>query len=119
MRNNVKNLYDYGAKEIHVRISCPPLIYPCPFINFSESRSPLELITRRYIQEKEGRHDRNLDRYVESGTEEYNGMVEYIRKQINVASLKFNTVQGLVSAIGLPQEQICTHCFNGCSYGHE
>ncbi|HIT48878.1 MAG TPA: amidophosphoribosyltransferase [Candidatus Coprenecus stercoripullorum] len=119
LRNNVKNLYDYGAKEIHVRISCPPLIYPCPFINFSESRSPLELITRRYIQEKEGRHDRNLDRYVESGTEEYKGMVEYIRKQINVASLKFNTVQGLVSAIGLPQEQICTHCFNGCSYGHE
>ena len=119
LRNNVRNLYEYGAKEVHVRISCPPLVYPCEFINFSESRTPLELICRRFIQQKEGAHDRNLGKYVRNDTAEYAEMVEYIRKEVNVASLKFNTIDNLISSIGLPREMICTHCFDGSSYGHE
>ncbi len=119
LRNNVRNLYEYGAKEVHVRISCPPLIYPCEFINFSESRTPLELISRRFILKNEGAHDRNLGKYVRNDTAEYTAMVEYIRKEVNVASLKFNSLDNLVSAIGLPKEMICTHCFDGSSYGHE
>ena len=119
LRNNVRNLYDYGAKEVHVRISCPPLVYPCEFINFSESRTPLELIARRFILKNEGAHDKNLGKYVRNDTPEYAAMVDYIKKEVNVASLKFNSIENLVSAIGLPKEMICTHCFDGSSYGHE
>ena len=110
LRNNVRNLYDYGAKEVHVRISCPPLVYPCEFINFSESRTPLELIARRFILKNEGAHDKNLGKYVRNDTPEYAAMVDYIKKEVNVASLKFNSIENLVSAIG---------CFDGSSYGHE
>lgn len=119
LRDNVKHLYDYGAKEVHVRISCPPLVYPCPFINFSSSRSPLELISRRYILMKEGAHDKNIGKYVQNNSNEYKEMVEYIRKELNLASLKFNTIDHLINAIGLPKECLCTHCFDGSSYGHE
>ena len=114
-----RNLYEYGAKEVHVRISCPPLVYPCEFINFSESRTPLELIARRFILKNEGAHDRNLGRYVRNDTAEYAAMVDYIKKEVNVASLMFNSIENLVSAIGLPKDMICTHCFDGSSYGHE
>ena len=119
LRNNVRNLYEYGAKEVHVRISCPPLIYPCEFLNFSESRTPLELISRRFILRNEGAHDKNLGKYVRNDTAEYAAMVEYIRNEVNVASLKFNTLDNLVASIGLPKDMICTHCFDGSSYGHE
>lgn len=117
LRDNVKHLYDYGAKEVHVRISCPPLLYPCEFINFSESRSPLELITRRFILKKEGAHDRNLGKYVQNTTKEYAEMVEYIKNELSLASLAFNSIDNLISAIGLPKERVCTHCFDGSSYG--
>ncbi|MFA7115694.1 MAG: amidophosphoribosyltransferase [Bacteroidales bacterium] len=117
LKDNVKYLYDYGAKEVHVRISCPPLIYPCPFLNFSASRSPLEYITRRFILMKEGAQDKNLDKYSTTGTPEYKALVEHIRKELNLSSLRFNTIQHLVEAIGLPKEDICTHCFDGTSYG--
>lgn len=119
LRDNVKNLYEYGAKEVHVRISCPPLLYPCPFINFSASKSPLELISRRFILMKEGAHDKNIGKYVKNDSQGYKDMVEYIRKELNLASLKFNTIDHLIKAIGLPKECICTHCFDGSSYGHE
>lgn len=118
LKDNVKHLYDYGAKEVHVRISCPPLLYPCEFLNFSESRTPLELISRRYILLKEGAHDKNLGKYVRNDSQEYVDMVEYIRNELNLASLKFNTIDHLIEAIGLPKERICTHCFDGSSYGY-
>lgn len=117
LTDNVKKLYQYGAKEVHIRISCPPLIYACPFINFSTSRSDLELITRRVIKELEGDENKNLAAYVIFGTEQYNNMVEKIRVTLNANSLKFNSMEDLVSAIGLPKEQICTHCFDNSSYG--
>lgn len=118
LRDNVKHLYDYGAKEVHVRISCPPLVYPCEFINFSESRSPLELITRRFILMNEGAHDKNLGKYVKNTSPEYAKMVNYIKNELCLASLSFNTIDNLVDAIGLPKERICTHCFDGSSYGY-
>lgn len=118
LRNNVGYLYEYGAKEVHIRVSCPPLVYPCEFINFSSSRTPLELIARRFILSKEGAHDKNLEKYSNPTTNEYKELVEYIRKEINAASLSFNTVEDLIKAIGLPKEDICTHCFDGSSYGH-
>jgi amidophosphoribosyltransferase len=116
LQDNVQALYGYGAKEIHMRISCPPLIYPCKFLNFASRNSDLDLITRRFIQEFEGVHDKNLDKYKTTDSPEYNRLVEKIRISFNLNSLKFGTIEDLVKAIGLPKEQICTHCFDGSSY---
>lgn len=116
LRDNVSDLYADGAKEVHVRISCPPLIYPCRFINFTASKSELELITRRVIQEREGAHDKNLDAYATTGSPEYKGMVEDIRRQLGVTSLKFASIENVVNSIGLPKCKICTHCFDGSSH---
>ncbi len=116
LRDNTKVLYEYGAKEVHIRIACPPLIYSCPFVGFSASKSDLELITRRIINDLEGDPNKNLERYATSGTPEYDRMVDIIRENFGLTSLKFNTLEGLVKAIGLPKCEICTHCFDGSSY---
>lgn len=116
LRDNVNILYGYGAKEVHMRISCPPLLYSCPFINFSASKSEMELITRRVIEELEGANDKNLEEYTKSGSPCYCKMVETICKKFGMTSLKFNTLENLVKAIGLPKDSICTHCFDGSSY---
>ncbi|HBG24813.1 MAG: amidophosphoribosyltransferase [Bacteroidetes bacterium GWF2_41_61] len=116
LKDNAQTLISFGAKEIHIRISCPPLVYPCDFLNFSASRSPLELITRRYILQKEGAHDVNLKKYSDASTEEYREMTEFIRDELGLSSLKFNSIETLVKAIGLPKSSICTHCFDGTGY---
>lgn len=116
LRDNVKILYDYGAKEVHMRIACPPLIYACPFIGFTASKGDLELITRRMIQELEGDHTKNLDKYATTDSPEYNRMVEMIRERFGLTSLKFNSVETLIEAIGLPKCKVCTHCFDGGSH---
>jgi amidophosphoribosyltransferase len=115
LRDNVKMLYQYGAKEVHIRIACPPLIYGCPFIGFTASKSDLELITRRIIKELEGDENKNLDKYATTNSPEYTKMVECIRERFGFESLKFNTLETLVESIGLPKCQLCTHCFDGSS----
>ena len=117
LRDNVKMMYEYGAKEVHIRISCPPLLYGCEFLNFSASKNVMELITRRVIKELEGDDNKNLHLYMDSSTKEYANMVEIIRKHIGVDTLKFNTLDTITNAIGLPKERICTHCFDGSSFG--
>ncbi|ANU63096.1 amidophosphoribosyltransferase [Muribaculum intestinale] len=116
LRDNVKDLFDCGAKEVHVRISCPPLIYPCKFINFTASKSDMELITRRVIKDLEGDADKDLDKYATTGSPQYEAMVEKIREQLGLTSLKFSSVETVVKAIGLPKCKVCTHCFDGTSY---
>ena len=115
LKDNVKILYDYGAREVHMRIGCPPLIYGCPFIGFSASKTDLELISRRIIKEFEGDPDRNLEKYAATGSPEYCRLVEAIRERFGLTSLKFNTLETLVEAIGLPKCKVCTHCFDGSS----
>ncbi len=115
LRDNVKVLFDYGAKEVHIRIACPPLIYACPFIGFTASKSPLELITRRIIRELEGDENKNLELYAKTDSPQYKQMVEIIRERFGLNSLKFNTLETLVESIGLPKCQLCTHCFDGSS----
>ena len=115
LRDNVKVLYEYGAKEVHIRIACPPLIYACPFIGFTASKSPLELITRRIIKELEGDENKNLEKYATTGSPEYNRMVEIMRERFDFTSLRFNTLETLVESIGLPKCKLCTHCFDGSS----
>ncbi len=115
LRDNTKELYECGAKEVHMRISCPPLIYGCQFINFSRSQSDMELITRRVIKDFEGDENKNLDKYTETDSPEYCRMVEEIGKRLNLTSLKFSKLETLIESIGLPKCQICTHCFDGSS----
>ena len=116
LKDNVKVLFEYGAKDVHIRISCPPLVYPCSFIGFTSSRSSMELITRRIIQDFEGDENKNLEAYSQTGSPEYERMVEEIRKRLGLTSLRFNKLETLVKAIGLPKERICTHCFDGSSH---
>lgn len=116
LHDNVNDLYRYGAKEVHMRISCPPLIYPCKFLNFTGSKSELELITRRVIKNLEGDCSKNLPAYATTNSPQYCKMVDCIRKDLNITTLKFNPLETLVKSIGLPKECICTHCFDGSSY---
>ena len=115
LRDNVKVLYEYGAKEVHIRIACPPLIYACPFVGFTASKSPLELITRRVIEELEGDADKNLEKYATTGSPEYEKMVSIIAERFGPTTLKFNTLETLIESIGLPKCKVCTHCFDGSS----
>lgn len=115
LRDNVRDLRNAGVEDIHMRISCPPLIYSCKFLNFTASKSDLELITRRAIRKLEGDADKNLNLYSITSSPQYNAMVEEIRKQLDLTSLKFCTIDSIVNAIGLPKECICTHCFDGSS----
>ncbi len=116
LRDNVKVLFDQaGLKECHMRIACPPLVYGCPFINFTSSKSDMELITRRMIQKFEGDPNKNLDKYATTDSPEYKRMVDEIAKELGLTTLKFNTIEQLIEAIGLPKFQVCTHCFDGSS----
>lgn len=116
LNDNVKVLYECGAKEVHMRIACPPLIYGCRYLNFTSSKSEMELLTRRIIEELEGDANAHLDEYAKTGSCRYCKMVERMREKYGLSSLKFNTLENLVEAIGLPKEQICTHCFDGSSH---
>ena len=118
LRDQTRMLYANGVKRIHIRISCPPLLYGCDFLNFSTSKTDRELITRRVIEELEGGQVRNLEAYRDETTKEYATMVETIRKTIGVDTLKFNSLSTVCDAIGLPKCKVCTHCFDGSSYGN-
>jgi amidophosphoribosyltransferase len=116
LRDNVKMFFDYGAKEVHARISCPPLVYGCPYIGFTVSKSDMELITRQVIKDFEGDADKNLEKYSATDSPEYKRMVEEIGRRLGLTSVKFNKIETLIDAIGLPKEKLCTHCFDGTSY---
>lgn len=116
LNDNVKVLYDCGAREVHMRIACPPLIYGCRYVGFTSSKSDMELLTRRIIGQLEGDPNANLEAYATTGSPQYCAMVEKIRERFNLSSLKFNTIENLVKAIGLPKCKICTHCFDGSSH---
>ena len=119
LRDNVADIRRAGAKAVHIRISCPPLIYPCEFLNFTSSKSAMELIARRVIARLEPDADEDVLReYATAGTPRYEAMVEEIRKELGLDSLRFSSVDDLVASIGLPADRICTHCFDGSSYGH-
>ncbi|WP_026475693.1 amidophosphoribosyltransferase [Alkaliflexus imshenetskii] len=115
LRDNVKDLHAGGIKEIHMRIACPPIIFPCPFLNFSSSRSSLDLATRKAIKHLEGDENANLDQYADPKSEKYAAMVEYIRQDLGLTTLKFQNLDDLVTAIGLPKEKLCTHCWDNSS----
>ena len=119
LRDNVRTFFEYGAKEVHCRISCPPLVYGCPFIGFTASKSDLELITRQIIRDFEGDDKKNLEKYAQTDSPEYQRMVSEIARRLGLSSLKFAKLEDLVESIGMPKCKVCTHCFDGTSYCHQ
>jgi amidophosphoribosyltransferase len=116
LKDNVKHLHAGGIKEIHMRIACPPLTYPCEFLNFSRSRTSLDLATRKAIKQLEGHENVNLKEYSDTSDGKYANMVEQIRKNLGLTTLKYQKLSDLVMAIGLPKEKLCTHCWDGSGY---
>ena len=114
LRETTEFLYQSGAKEVHVRPACPPLLYGCKFLNFSRSKSELDLITRRIIQEKEGDHAEDvLEEYADPCSKRYAELLEEIRRQQNFTTLRFHRLDDLVESIGISPCKLCTYCFNG------
>ncbi len=108
-------LYQSGAKEVHIRPACPPLLYGCKYLNFSRSNSEMDLITRRVIKKLEGDNvsDEVLQKYADPETEEYERMVEEIRKELNFTSLRYNRLDDMLDSVGIDKNNLCTYCWNG------
>ena len=104
--------YAEGCLETHMRIACPPLFYPCRFLNFSRSKSEYDLITRRYIRGHEG-EGADVSKYTDPESDCYKRMVEFIREKLNLTTLAFQHLDDLIKAIGLPAENLCTYCWTG------
>lgn len=113
LKDNIRRLYDCGALEVHMRIACPPLIFGCKFLNFSRSKSELDLAGRWAIQQLEGGKITDINDYSNPETDKFKKMVEIIQKRLNLSSLGYQRLNDLVKAIGLPVEKLCTYCWNG------
>ena len=115
LRETTEFLYESGAKEVHIRPACPPLVYGCKYLNFSRSKSDMDLITRKVIQKLEGPDvsDEILQEYTDPSSEKYEIMEEEIRKELNFTSLKFNRLDDLLDSVGIDPDHLCTYCWNG------
>jgi amidophosphoribosyltransferase len=113
LKDIIKRLFEHGAEEVHMRPACPPLLYKCPFLNFSRSRSELDLAARRAIEEIEG--DADPAGYSVAGTPAYEEMVGSIERRLGLTSLRYQRLDRMVEAIGLPGERLCTYCWDGKS----
>ena len=115
LRETTEFLYQSGAKEVHVRPACPPLLYGCKYLNFSRSKSELDLITRRVIKEREGDNcpKEVLEEYANPCSCRYAEMIEAIRKQQNFTTLRYHRLDDLIESIGIEPCKVCTYCFDG------
>jgi len=107
----IKKLMDNGAREIHIRPACPPLMFPCVFA--SSTRSKSELACRRAIRAIEGADIDDVSEYLNHRSEKYRNMVAWIRRDLNVTSLKYLNIEDMIEAIGLPESQLCLYCWQG------
>jgi amidophosphoribosyltransferase len=115
LKDNTIDLRRSGAAEVHMRIACPPLLFACDFLNFSESRSILELAGRKAISQLGG-DEKDLSEYSNPDSAKYAEMVEQIAKNLDLDSLVYQRLDDLVEAIGLPKDKLCTHCWDGSSH---
>ena len=115
LKDNTNDMRKYGAAELHMRIACPPLLYPCEYLNFTQSRTPMELAARRAVKELNGNED-ELEEFSDPDSEKYRKMVDKIAENLDLDSLLYQRLDDLVNAIGLPKEKLCTHCWDGSSY---
>jgi amidophosphoribosyltransferase len=107
----VKKLWESGAQEVHIRPACPPLMFPCKYA--LSTRGIAELAARRAIRAIEGKDIEDVSEYVDPHTEKYARMVEWIREELDVTSLKYQTIDNMVQAIGLSKEKLCLYCWSG------
>lgn len=127
LKNNVQVLFRNGVKEIHARISCPPIINTCPFLSFTNTRAEMELVTRRVIEKLQSAAANQLSTmqlrldtlkvFVDENAPEHRAMVEEICKEMGFTSLKYSSIMNLIESIGLPKEDLCTYCFDGAGCG--
>ena len=115
LRETTEFLYESGAKEVHIRVGCPPIMYGCKYLNFSRSTSEMELISRRVIKQLEGREpdEETIKEYADPESEKYNKMVDEICKQLHFTTLRYHRLDDMIAAIGLPADKLCTYCWNG------
>ena len=114
LRETTEFLYQSGAKEVHIRPACPPLLFGCKYLNFSRSSSEMDLITRRVLKEIEGEGRKiDLKDYVNPETPEYNEMVQRICRQLNFTSLRFHRLDDMIEAVGIDRSRLCTYCWDG------
>lgn len=118
LRETTEFLYESGAKEVHIRPACPPLVYGCKYINFSRSNSEMDLITRRVIKDIEGDMDeettkRVLKEYTDPESERYEHMLEKIRQQLNFTSLRYHRLDDMIESVGIDKNKLCTYCWDG------
>lgn len=116
LKDNIQALFDCGAREVHMRPACPTLIFSCEFLNFSTSRTTLDLAGRKVIHELEGDNEHDLDAYAVPESDKNLAMVEGIRRRLRLTSLRYQRLDDLEAAIGLPREKLCTHCWDRSSY---
>jgi len=119
LRDTIRRLFDYGAREVHMRPACPPLVYGCKFLNFSRSKSEMDLAVRKAIKELEGAEDKHLDDYADPASERHAALVERIRQHLGLTTLKYQKLADLVAAIGLPKCRLCTYCWDGVESSRE
>lgn len=112
LQDTIQRLYDCGAKEVHMRPACPPLVHGCRFLNFSRSRSELDLAGRRALSELEGDPEDVPPAYSDPDSEEYRTMVEKVRNRLNLTTLRYQRLDDLIEAIGLPRDKVCTYCWD-------
>jgi amidophosphoribosyltransferase len=116
LKDNVRDLHEAGIREFHMRIACPPLTFPCEFLNFSRSRSNLDLATHTAVKELEGHENFDMREYTDLHNGKHRIMVDQIKKRLGFTSLMYQKLEDLVKAIGLAKEKLCTHCWDGSSY---
>ena len=116
LREQTEFLFHSGAKEVHARPACPPILFGCKYLNFSRSTSEMELIARRMIAELEGTEDVErtvLDDYADPDSERHEKMVQKICEKMGFTSLRYNRLDDMIAAVGLPKEELCTYCWDG------
>ena len=114
LRETVEFLYESGAKEVHMRSACPPIMYGCKFLNFSSSNSEMELLARKMVQKLEGDEgQKHLDEYADANTERGQCMLRSICEAFGFSSLGYQSLEGLLEAIGIDRDKVCTYCWNG------
>ncbi len=113
LKDTIKRLFDCGAREVHMRPACPPLIHGCKFLNFSRSRSEMDLAGRRALRELEGSSDAVPPEYADPDSPQHAAMVERVRQRLGLTSLRYQRLDDLVAAIGLPKRKVCTYCWDG------
>jgi amidophosphoribosyltransferase len=113
LRETVELLYGSKAKEVHIRSACPPLVFGCKFLNFSTSRSEMDLVARQVIIDIEGKIPESLSEYCDPNSEKYAQMLDGIRKRLNLSTLKYQNIHDMVDAIGIGEENLCTYCWTG------